>query len=199
MAKIYVSFDKFINYYNALTALGAEVSYTDPETCDGLVLPGGGDVDPALYGQADEGCHGIDRERDENELAVLRRFIEWKKPVLGICRGCQLINVAFGGTLHQDIPGHGRTDGKDHQHEVTTKDPFLCAIYGERFIVNSAHHQSVDKLGEGLRALQWADDGTIEAIRHETLPIFAVQWHPERLYEPTKGWDLIAAWLKTIE
>ena len=199
MAKIFVSFDKFPNYYNALTALGAEVSYTDPETCDGLVLPGGGDVDPSLYGQENQGSRGIDAERDAREISVLRYFWEHNKPVLGICRGCQVINVAFGGSLHQDIPGHGRTDGQDHQHKASTEDPFLRAIYGERFVVNSAHHQSVDRLGEGLTAVQWADDGTIEAIRHESLPVFAVQWHPERLYEPTKGWDLIAAWLRTIQ
>ena len=75
----------------------------------------------------------------------------------------------------------------------------LRSLYGEEFIINSSHHQAVDRPGVGLRPVQWAPDGTVEAIRHETLPVFGVQWHPERLREPTDGWRLLRRWLEEVE
>lgn len=104
-----------------------------------------------------------------------------------------MINVLLGGTLHQDIPGHRQSGNDELRHGSRTVDPLLLSLYGERFVVNSTHHQAIDRLGEGLRAVQWADDGTVEAVRHETLPIFAVQWHPERHHEPIEGWRLFEA------
>lgn len=196
--KIYLPGEGFVNYETALRALGAEPCFTDPESCAGLLLPGGGDIHPRLYGQEIAGSRGIDEERDQRESEVFRRFLALGRPIFGICRGAQLINVLLGGTLLQDIPGHSRAEGADRLHGSHTVDPLLGSVYCERFVINSAHHQAIDRLGEGLSAVQWADDGTVEAIRHETLPIFAVQWHPERLREPTDGWKLIKAWLQTL-
>lgn len=183
----------FHNYIKALTALGAQVEREEAAGCGALVLPGGADIHPRFYGQELRGAREIDEARDEYELAVFRRFLEEGKPILGICRGAQLINAALGGTLLQHIDGHGKTpDGADGTHPVRTEDGQLLRLYGERFTVNSAHHQAVDRPGEGLRAVAWAEDGTVEAIRHVSLPIFGVQWHPERL---TGGDALLRAFL----
>ena len=188
----------FENYRLALTSLGALLT-EDPAAADALLLPGGGDVDPRRYGQEIDGSENIDPDRDARELALIDAFRGAGKPILGICRGHQLINVAFGGTLHQHIEGHSRIDGRDRIHASRTLDPLLTRLYGERFPVNSAHHQSVDRLAPGFEAVQWADDGTVEAMRHRTLPIFSVQWHPERLREPTDGWRLLGALLESID
>ncbi len=196
--RIFLTADNLPNYVIALEALGAEVCFDEPERCDGLLLPGGGDVDPARYGQEPQGSRGIDADRDRRELDAVGRFVAMSRPILGICRGVQLLNVWFGGTLHQDIPGHSREGDRDRLHGSVTEDAALRAVYGERFVINSAHHQAVDRPGAGLRPVQWADDGTIEALRHETLPVFGVQWHPERLREPTDGWKLLDWWLRSL-
>lgn len=168
------------NYLDALHAAGFSAT-DDPAHADALLLPGGGDLHPRLYRQAPAGSADIDEARDARELSLVRVFAAQEKPIFGICRGLQLLNVAFGGTLHQHIDGHSQLAGKDRLHETHTDDPLLRSLYGERFTVNSAHHQSVDRLGSELRAVQWAEGGTVEALRHRTLPIYAVQWHPERL------------------
>ena len=189
---------RFQTYKNALLSLGASLT-EEPVEADALLLPGGGDIHPRRYGREIDGSTEIDEARDEEEFALLRRFLDAGKPVFGVCRGLQLINVAFGGTLHQHIEGHNRIDGQDRLHESRTNDPLLRALYGERFLVNSAHHQSIDALAEGFDAVQWAEDGTIEAIRHRTLPVFATQWHPERLREPTDGWRLLNVFLESVK
>ena len=198
--KIYLPdpIDGFARYVDTLAELGAWVQADDPDGCAGLLLPGGGDIHPRHYGQDDRGCADIDEARDARELTALERFASAGRPVLGICRGAQLINVFFGGTLHQDIPGHSQINGEDRIHGSRTDDPLLRELYGERFPVNSSHHQAVDCLGSGLRAVQWAEDGTVEAIRHDTLPVFAVQWHPERLRRPTDGKRLLVRWLASL-
>lgn len=167
-------------YRRALAAVGVSaVSAGDPLCCDALLLPGGGDLDPALYGQPNRGSHPPDRARDREELALLDAFVKAGKPVLGICRGMQVINVYFGGTLVQDLPGHGQKNGADSYHGVDTAPSIL---YNKHYSqVNSAHHQAVDCLGRGLRAIQWAEDGTVEGIVHAQLPLLGVQYHPERL------------------
>ena len=192
----------FRRYIAALTALGARVERDDPAGCDALVLPGGADVHPRFYGQEIDGATDIDESRDAYELALFHRFFDAGLPILGVCRGAQLVNAALGGTLRQHIDGHSRVNGVDRVHGSHTDDAALRALCGERFFINSAHHQAVDRLGAGLRAVQWADDGTVEAIRHESAPLFAVQWHPERLHgadlgaETCDGWAVLDAFLK---
>ena len=152
---------------------------------DGLILCGGSDVDPKYYNESIDGSEGIDAARDENEFALLEAYIKAEKPILGICRGHQLINVFFGGSLYQHIPEsalHTRKEHGDEAHEVSTfVGSTLCDLYGEKFSVNSAHHQAIKRLGDGLCALAVWNDQYIEAIEHKTLPIIGVQWHPERM------------------
>ena len=193
--KVYIPGDRFHNYNRALTALGAEVVFDTPEDCGALLLPGGWDVHPRLYGEEIMGSEGIDEERDARELDAISFFMDRQRPILGICRGVQILNVALGGSLYQDIPGHKAGPEGDSYHETRTDDPMLIALYGERFTVNSSHHQAVKRPGDGLRAVQWADDGTVEAVRHASLPVFGVQWHPERQRSPIDGWLLLARWL----
>lgn len=179
------------NYLNALKHLGARgaVLYgiNDASEYDGLLLPGGWDADPALYGQPNHACEGVNRELDALQMKALDAFVKAKKPVLGICRGLQMTNIYFGGSLIQHIstaPEHSRDEGVpvDKQHMTRAKKgSFLDQLYGEFFPTNSSHHQAVAELGEGLEAVQWTDDGVIEAIAHVSLPVWGVQWHPERM------------------
>lgn len=184
MTDIYICGDprRHENYRRAIAAAGGEARFDgDPLACGGLLLPGGGDMEPWRYGQVNTASRDLEPERDQLELELVDAFTAVEKPVLGICRGHQVLNVFFGGTLLQDLPGHNAVDGKDRRHEVRTASSFLRDLYGERCMVNSAHHQAVDRLGSGLEALQWTGDGTVEALRHRALPIWGVQWHPERL------------------
>lgn len=172
-------------YQRAVEEAGGTVQFGgSPQTCDGLLLPGGGDLEPWRYGQGNHGSRNLEPERDETELKLLELFVQKERPVLGICRGLQVINVFFGGTLIQDQAGHSAENGVDRLHPVHTSDADLKQVCGETAVVNSAHHQAIDRTGAGLRAVQWAEDGTIEAIRHEALPILALQWHPERVGTP---------------
>lgn len=177
------------NYIKAVEAVGAEaVAEYLPKVdtgYDGLILCGGNDVDPKYYNEEIDGSVGIDAERDENEIALLSAYAKAGKPILGICRGHQLINIFFGGSLYQDIPErglHGRGEMGDGRHEVkAVADSIVGKLYGTEFSVNSAHHQAVKTLGEGLRASAIWGGKYIEAIEHTSLPIFGVQWHPERM------------------
>ena len=181
----------FGNYIAALEALGAAIIIADQgidaADCDGLLLPGGGDIDPALYGQENRACQNVNRALDDLQMDALDRFARADRPVLGVCRGHQLINVYFGGTLIQHLPTsgrHSRDSAADADRVHLTRalpDSFLAGLYGTEFAVNSSHHQAVDAPGAGLAAVQWSDDGVVEAMRHLTLPIFSVQWHPERM------------------
>lgn len=162
---------------------------------DALLLPGGGDLEPWRYGQENAASRNLEPERDAAELRLLRDFTAAGKPVLGVCRGLQVINVFFGGTLAQDVPGHGTLAGADRLHGVRTAPSPLRALWGEALTVNSAHHQAADRLGGGLRAVQWAEDGVVEALCHQRLPVWAVQWHPERLGDPAPGRRLMGAFL----
>ena len=179
MKTVYLSV-RLKNYENALAMVGAPLAET-PENADVLLLPGGGDVHPRFYGRAIGGAADIDEARDERELALVDEFLREGKSVVGICRGLQLINVSFGGTLHRHIDGHDQVCGCDRPHIVHAAPGLLRTLYGARFTVNSAHHQAVEALGKGLQVLACAPDGTVEAIAHKSLPVFAVQWHPERL------------------
>lgn len=157
----------------------------DAAHCNCLLLPGGGDITPAFFGEKNRGSHSIDTELDILQLQALDFCIKKRIPVLGICKGIQVINVGFGGTLYQDMPTaelHSY-DGCDKYHDtIIEKDSWLHELYGDRAVVNSAHHQAIRELGSGLCAVQRCpQDGCIEAIVHRKLPILGVQWHPERI------------------
>lgn len=177
------------NYRAALSAVGVEavrsLDLTLAPSCDGLLLPGGGDADPALYGQEDRGSNPPDPDRDRDELELFALFRAMNKPILGICRGHQMINIALGGTLIQDLPDerhrHDKERDDDRIHRVTTTHPLLADLYGDSFVSNSSHHQAVDRLGEGLSITCVSDDGVVEGIVHESGRILGVQFHPERM------------------
>lgn len=164
--------------------------------CDGIILSGGEDVHPSLYGKPDYlteyNLTDVNPERDKFELAALKEAEEYKIPVLGICRGLQIANVYHKGTLVPDMmqsgkPGHSNGSKNDAVHSVKlTKESRLYQIIGaEKGEVNSHHHQAADAIGKGLVATAFAGDGTVEAIekakRQEDEFFLLVQWHPERM------------------
>lgn len=180
--------EKTVNYEKALTRLGVcpvtclHVPF--PDEYDALLLPGGGDIDPVLFGQLDNGSREIDTALDRIQLMILKDFIWDKKPVLGICKGMQLINIFFGGDIIQHLPSHKAHEyiGHDQIHNTCTDEKsFLAALYGPQFAVNSAHHQGLGTAGRNISYLQYAEDGVVEGLCHDSLPIIAVQWHPERM------------------
>jgi putative glutamine amidotransferase len=163
------------------------------ELLDGLVLQGGADVSPPIYGQKPQRPEWSgDAVRDRYEMELIEGFLQRGKPILGICRGCQLLNVAFGGTLTQDLPSM-RPETLPHvdealydelQHGIVLEPgSHLASLYPTDTIpvVNSIHHQAIDRLGGDLRVeARSQGDGVIEAIRASgSTPVFAVQWHPE--------------------
>jgi putative glutamine amidotransferase len=164
---------------------------------DGLIFSGGSDLDPELYGQeAHAETSGIVRNRDTAELALLEAALERDMPVLAICRGSQVLNVARGGDLVQHLPDvvgdekHKHTPGTFAEHDVAVENGSrLASVLGDRAPVKSHHHQGFGKLGEGLRVVAHADDGTVEAVEDPTRRFaLGVLWHPEagedaRLFE----------------
>ena len=164
------------NYEKALHQLGATTyASLDPELCkdcDGLLLPGGGDITPAFFGQQNHGSRTIDTELDIIQLQALDLFIKWKRPILGICKGLQIINIHFGGTICQHIKNASQHEwkGKDQFHYVyhvgCSRTDFFYQLYENSVFVNSAHHQAVDRLGKDLIPVCQANDGVIEAISH---------------------------------
>lgn len=169
------------------------------ERLDGLVLSGGADVDPARYGAAPEEKLGaLETERDEWELALLEAARTAGLPILAICRGLQLVNVAFGGTLRQHVEidegvGHPQWDvnGREMTHRVTlTPGSITSTFLDPEFGVNSLHHQVVDVVAPTLSVSAVAPDGVIEGLESDDGTILAVQWHPELLEapDPTFRW-----------
>jgi putative glutamine amidotransferase len=193
----------YTSYIQALEQIGAAAVLITPahgsaaidalvSACYGLVLSGGEDVDPARYGEKPNPALGaVQPARDTMEFHALDCALQRGMPVFGICRGAQVLNVHFGGTLYQDIdtqrPGnlrHQQTAAWDRDAHGITVEPesLLCSIVRERrLFINSFHHQAVRDLGTDLRVVARADDGLIEAVEHTTYPwLLGVQWHPER-------------------
>ncbi|MFQ5745670.1 MAG: gamma-glutamyl-gamma-aminobutyrate hydrolase family protein [Gemmatimonadota bacterium] len=166
---------------------------------DGLLLTGGEDVHPERYGEELKGTRRTSPPRDELEIALARRAIETGVPLLAICRGMQLLNVALGGSLYQDLAtdrdadiDHDRwRDVDEGIHEIRVEgEERLAGVFEERtFLQNSAHHQGVRDLAPGLRAVGWAPDGLVEAVELTAAPAWTagVQWHPERKLEEASG------------
>ena len=165
------------------------------ELCDGFIVSGGCDVDPGRYMEPRHpACEEPSLLRDEMDFAALKCILDTKKPVLAICRGMQLLNVAMGGTLYQHLPdqyeteiSHKQTEPKDaysHEVGVTAGTPLERIVGTQRMETNSFHHQAIKKLGSGLAVMARADDGLIEAVYLEDHPyLLAYQWHPERLFD----------------
>jgi putative glutamine amidotransferase len=174
----------------------AHLEQTSINDCDALILSGGIDVHPVFYGSskldfpnADE----FDKDRDRFEIDIFEQALQRNIPVLGICRGLQLINVAQGGTLIQDLAARNEIHrgNPDKRHEVHVEDDTLLLEWAgtREGDVNSAHHQAIDKLGKDLRINCYAFDGTIEGVEG-TVPgklVIAVQWHPERMFRFNLG------------
>lgn len=191
---------KYKNYVNAVTECGAiaDAQYLPNGNTDydGLILCGGNDIQPSYYNAEINGSRNFDIERDAAEFTLLKKFLKTGKPILGICRGHQLLNVALGGTLIQDLSNakdHSSGADYDLTHEVCAKSgSVLEKLYGDRFYVNSAHHQAVKTLGEGLSATLFSDQGkTIEAFEHISKPYLGVQFHPERMCLEFKRSDTV--------
>ena len=210
---LYTLADEYVRRLVAAEATPLLVAHPSPDEVDGILdavdgvmLTGGGDVHPASYGQPDTASSGTDPGADLSEIALVRRARERRVPVLAICRGMQVTNVAFGGSLHQDIGQPGTA------HEPISDDPaaVLAAMHpvdirpgtrladvlgaGER-TVNTIHHQAIDRLADGFEVTALARDGIVEAIEAiDAWPLLAVQWHPEKLAD---GADQpLFAWLR---
>jgi len=178
-------------YLRAVEAAGGEavelpIGSDKLPDLDGLLLPGGWDVDPALYGEKpDPNVGPIDRALDDTELNLFRQARQAQLPVLGLCRGQQVINVAMGGNLIQHLEGHDiKGDGRSHIAHTIRVDPnseLGHAAGGTSISVNSFHHQAVRSVAPGLRQTATGDDGTIEGVESDDGLIVAVQCHPEEL------------------
>ena len=193
------------DYFNAVLKSGGVpilMPYTTDEEqintaldiCDGFLFTGGGDIDPTYYGEARlPECGETDPERDVPEMALLKRALDTGKPIMAICRGMQILNVALGGTLWQDLPSqipseinHRVIPGTETAHSVSIiKGTPLHKLIGKESIeVNTVHHQGIKKLADGLIHSAIAPDGIIEAYYSESERyVRAYQWHPERIYK----------------
>lgn len=185
-------------YIESLARAGAGmrwVELSDPEqavqdalTCDGLLLPGGGDMDPKFYGQERiPACGEPNLLRDAAEPLLLRAFLAADKPMLGICRGIQVMNAVLGGDLYQDIKPFEHLPHNDHWAKVHTvtvrRGTLLSRILGQdTVLVNSQHHQAVDRVAPGFTLAALSEDGIVEAIeKPDARFCLGVQWHPEWL------------------
>lgn len=190
-------YDLYVNALRSAGAIPVVLVHGDPadvpnllERFDGVLLPGGGDINPATYGESAhaDNLYGIRPESDLFEVALVREAAKRQLPTLGICRGLQIVNIAFGGTLHQDLPDHpqdlaGRAFAGHYRTEVVPDTRLSSVVEKVELVVNSLHHQGVKELGEGLRIAATARDGVVESIEASdpSWEMLSVQWHPECL------------------
>lgn len=195
-----------LSYINAISSSGGipiiltSVTHSEDisrmiDMCDGFCFTGGVDIHPRYYGEeVSEACGEIHDPRDAFEMAVFGCVFGSGKPIIGICRGEQLINVALGGSLYQDLPTerpseiqHRQTAPRSeatHEVDIILKTPLDELLSSKSISVNTIHHQAIKSLGDGLRPMALAPDGVIEAVYHEAHPYLrAYQWHPEALYK----------------
>lgn len=171
-----------------------EVIKAQLDMIDGLILAGGEDINPVLYNQDfKEGMGICSPERDECEMIVLEEFLKTGKSILGICRGLQLTNIYYGGTLLQDMRYYKKgtnikhsqslyPDLATHKVYMNEDDNILYNLFGKEIAVNSFHHQAIDELGKGLTVIATSEDGIIEAFQKKDHKFFyGVQWHPEMM------------------
>lgn len=199
---LYTLGDEYVASVAASGAIPILLPHVDPDDAhrvldgvDGLVIAGGGDVHPASYGAQPDGSIDTDPAADASELALARAARERTLPTLAICRGMQVVNVAFGGTLHQEIgvPGtaHEPVPHDDpeavmaavHPVEVTAGSRLAEVVGAGQREVNTIHHQGIDRLAEGFEVVATAPDRVIEGIEPDdggSWPVLAVQWHPEK-------------------
>jgi len=196
--------------FNSIEALVA--SYID--LSDGVILQGGSDICPSFYGQSNYNSKNITRFRDFFELELIKQAVNKKIPIFGICRGMQLINVYFGGTLHQELSlnkwhkhsfseyenqGLVADRKKNHTVELETNGFLYEILESKDLWVNSMHRQGVDKLGENLQIEAKSHDGLIESFSNLDKKIVAVQWHPELNLERVEYVKTLEAWLGLVE
>jgi putative glutamine amidotransferase len=193
---------KFTNYVKAIEAHGGGVRFLIRDTqpaelfvanIDGLLIPGGGDIHPKYFGESwHPTLKYVNEARDESEIQLSQQALEADLPILGICYGIQIMGIAMGGNLYQDIDDeypkealyHTEINGVDSQHDIEIEfDSLLSQITGERIAkVNSAHHQAVKDIGEGFVVTARSEDGIIEAMENPSKQfVLGVQYHPERM------------------
>ncbi|MBI9091669.1 MAG: gamma-glutamyl-gamma-aminobutyrate hydrolase family protein [Desulfobacterium sp.] len=174
----------------------------------GFLLTGGIDIDPGFYNEPPSSkLWAVDKALDLFQMALLELAMERKKPLLAICRGTQLVNVALGGSLFQDIPSQFEASTLKHMQDKISFDTDhaveiepgsrLHALFGPRMEINSRHHQSIKQLGQGLDITARAPDGVVEAAQHQTLPMDLVQWHPELMMQ--KNNDMLPLFKSFVE
>jgi putative glutamine amidotransferase len=193
----YTNYEKWFNSEAGVETIRLsykENNFDQIARCNGIVLSGGEDVHPRFYNKKEYIglCHEIDERRDDFEWRVLETVEEKKLPLLGICRGLQMANVFYGGTLIPDIPSfgkynHSKFSDRDRYHSISVdQESILFSLVNDSFgEINSAHHQSADRVGKGLVVNSFSPEGIIEGIERlnpSDLPfLMLVQWHPERM------------------
>ena len=171
---------KYFNRVGVKVTTVYDLKLVDPSKYDGLIIPGGHNIDPRMYhAKRSKKTYGTDINKDRIQITAVKRFAYAGKPILGLCRGCQVINVAFGGTIKQHIKWH-----KGFRKDRNVKGYWMYQMFGATRSCYHYHHQCVQKLGKGLVATSYDKKSKhIESIQHKTLPIYGIQWHPDAKIE----------------